>query len=333
MMSNNAKPKVYIPRIIADWNYMSRRNVDILSQFSDPVIEPIGTGPISEGELIRRMDGARALIVRNGQGTEDITEHVLKEVGSVEVAVFAHSAYYGPVWETARKCGIRTVEGSDGVDRAVAEWTVAMAIIGLRRLIDAGDSLKTEGIWQKEWKRASLLYGSTVGLLGLGRIGRMVAAYFRMLGAKVLAFDKYFDPEKARDLGIELTDLKTLVSKSDVVSLHLPVTPETRGIFTREHIDLLKDGAVFINSARAALYDERQLVEALRSNRFSAYLDVYAKEPLDPEHPFHALPNVFTSSHIAGTNDVMYERMGLDAINTLREYFQTGVLKDSRETG
>jgi hypothetical protein len=190
-MSSSAKPKVYVPRIISDWNYMPPRNVAILSHFSDPVVEPAGTGPIPEDELIRRMDGARALIVRNGQGTEDITARVLKEVGSVEVAVFAHSAYYGPVWDTANKCGIR--------------------------------------------------------------------------------------------------------------------------------------------SARAALYDEQQLVEALRSNRFSAYLDVYAKEPLDPKHPFHALPNVFTTSHIAGTNDVMYERMGLDAINTLREYFQTGVLRDSRE--
>lgn len=330
-MNSNTKPKVYVPRIIWDWNYMSRRNIDILSNFSDPVVEPTGTGPIPEDELVRRMHGARALIVRNGQGTEDITARVLKEVGSVEVAVFAHSAYYGPIWDTASKCGIRTVEGSDGVDRAVAEWTVAAAIMGLRRLIEAGDSLKTEGVWQKEWKRASLLYGSTVGLLGLGRIGRMVAVYFQMLGAKVLAFDKYFDPDKAKILGIEMRDLQTLVSESDVVSLHLPVTPETRGIFTREYFDLLKDGAVFINSARAALYDEQQLVEALRSNRFSAYLDVYDKEPLDPTHPFHALPNVFTSSHIAGTNDVMYERMGLDAINTLRDYFQTGVLRDSRE--
>lgn len=326
----DALPKVYVPRTGMHWNYLSRRNRDLLSRISNPVIEGVRTEPIDEGELISRMSNARALVVRNGYGTEDITRHVLEEVGTVEVAVFAHSAWYGPLWETAQQCGIRCVEGSDGVDRAVAEWTVAAAIMGLRRLIDAGNSLKHEGVWQKNWQQASLLYGSTVGLLGLGRIGRIVAGYFRVLGARVIAYDPYFSAARAEELGVELADLHTVVSTADVVSLHLPVTPETTGMFTAQHFSLLKDNAVFINSARAALYDERELVTALRTGRFSACLDVYEHEPLDPKHPFHELPNVYASSHIGGTNDVMYERMGYDSILTLKEYFETGVLRDAR---
>lgn len=158
----------------------------------------------------------------------------------------------------------------------------------------------------------------------------VVAGYFLVLGARVIAYDTYIDPQRAAELGVELTDLNTLVSTADVVSLHLPVTDETTGIFTAEHFSRLKERAVFINSARAALYDEADLVRALEADRFSAYLDVFASEPLSPDHPFHALPNVYTSSHIGGTNDVMYERMGYDSILTLKHYFETGELKDAR---
>ncbi len=324
------KPKVYVPRITTAWKYMSQRNVAALSEFSDPLVEGTRVEPYPEGELIERMRGARAILQCNGSGCDEITARVLREVGTVEAIVLAHSAWAGELWKAAEACGIRRVEGSDAIDRAVAEWTVAAAILGRRRLLEAADSLKVDGVWQKNWMHASLLYGSTVGLVGLGRIGRIAARYFTTLGARVIAYDRYCTAERASQVGATLLGLDELLSTADVVSLHLPVTDETRGLLKAREFALIKKDAVFINSARAALYDEGALVRELRTGRFYAYLDVYSKEPLDPNHPLRALSNVFMTSHIAATNDVMYERAGADAVATLRRYFETGVLADAR---
>jgi len=309
---------------------MSDANRRALAAFADGVVEGFRNEPLSEDELIERLTGARAILQLNGSGTNEITERVLRAVGTVEAVVLAHSAWSGDLWRTAAQCGVKTVEGSNAVDLAVAEWTVGVSILGMRRLLDAGASLKGEGVWQKDWQQASLLYGSTVGLLGLGRIGRIVSRYFRTLGTRVIAYDKYMKPSDAERLGVTLVGLEELLRTADVVSLHLPVTPETSGLLGAREFGLIKDGAVLVNSARAALYDEAALANELRKERFHAFIDVFSQEPLPAEHPFRTLKNVFISSHVAGTNAVMYERCGADAVETLRLYFEGKGLRDMR---
>ena len=342
------KPKIYVTRNAygredggTPWNYMSPANIEKLNRFSCPIIEDSGEKPVSEDELIEKLSGVRAILQLNGGGGEEITERVLRAAGAVEVVSLAHSAWQGPLWAAAAKCGIKTVEGSNAIDKAVAEWTVGAAVMGQRHLIEAGRSLKEEGKWQKNWRSASLLYGSTAGLIGLGRIGRLVSRYLKTLGAEIIAYDKYFDQAKAAELGIRLVGLDELLKTADVVSLHLPVTPETTGILGRREFALIKDNATFINSARAQLYDADALVEELRKERFSAFFDVYPDEGnmskngnVNREHPFyegvHDLANVYMSSHIAGTNDVMYELAGAETIETLRLYFEGKGLRDWR---
>ena len=345
-------PKVYVGRVAygwedggSGWNYLSEKNKRKFAEFSCPLVDDSGPRTPNEDELIEKLAGARAVLLPNGCSGAGITERVLRKAGSIEVIVMAHSAWGGPFMEAAAKLGIKTAEGSNAIDMAVAEWTVATAIMGRRNLIAAGRSLKEDGIWQKDWRKASLLLGSTVGLVGLGRIGRIAVRHFRALGTDVIAYDKYFDPAKAAELGVKLVGLDELLASADVVSLHLPVTPETTGILGAREFALIKDHAVFLNSARAALYDSDALAKELAKGRFQAFFDVYPDEDemhgdqgcVNQTHPFykavHKLDNVYLSSHIAGTNDVMYERAGAESIETLRRYFAGEGLRDARNAG
>ena len=147
------------------------------------------------------------------------------------------------------------------------------------------------------------LGGLTVGLVGLGAVGREVAARLASFKARILAYDPY-----AQDLpaGVTLCDLDTLLRDADIVSLHAPVTPETQGLLSAERLALMKPGALFVNTARAALTDENALYEMLRSGRLAgAALDVLAEEPLQPGNRFLGLPNVVVTPHLGGaTTDV-----------------------------
>lgn len=336
------KPKIYVGRVAHGWddgghgwNYLSEQNQRKLGEFSTPLVDDAGPRTPGEEELVGKLAGARAILLPNGSSGDGITEGVLRQVGTVEAVVVAHSAWHGQCWDAAEKLGIKTVEGSNAIDMAVAEWTLAAAIMGRRNLIQAGRSLKEEGVWQKDWRKASMLLGSTVGLVGLGRIGRIAVRHFRALGTDVVAYDKYFDKAKAAELGVKLVGLDELLATADVVSLHLPVTPETTGLLGAREFALVKDGAVFVNSARAALYDADALAKELGKGRFQAFFDVYPEEGDKVKaHSFykavHKLDNVYMSSHIAGTNDAMYERAGAESIETLRRYFAGEGLRDAR---
>lgn len=344
------RAKVFVTR--NDWEmtgnvqprYMSEANLRQLQEFAEVVL--MGGSryqPLTQEQLSQQLAGARVILNLNGSGADEITVNALRKAASVEAVVTVHSACWGSLLQAAQSCGIPAAEGSNAIDMSVAEWTVGCAIMGRRRMLEGCHSLKDMGIWQHEWEREGILFTSTVGLLGLGRIGRLVAYYLRVLGARVIAYDKYMNPNEAAALGVELTDLDTLLQTSDVVSMHLPVTDETRGILQAREFSLLRDGAVFINSARAALYDEDALVAELRKGRVSAFLDVYSLEsnvpapyitPADKfRNPYQRLDNVFLTSHSAGTNQAMYERAGAQSVETVRLFLEGKGLRDMRLAG
>ena len=340
-------PKVFVMR--NDWEmtgnvqprYMSEANLKLLGEFAQ--IEHMGGGcgkPLSPKELAAQMADTRVILNLNGSGADEITEESLRNIASLKAVVTVHSACWGSLERTAKSCGVPTAEGSNAIDMSVAEWTVACAIMGRRRMIEGGASLKDRGIWQHEWEKEGIIFTSTVGLLGLGRIGRLVARYMGVLGAKVIAYDKYMDTKLAETLGVELVGLDELLGRANVISLHLPVTAETEGILKAREFSMIRDSAVFINSARAALYDEDALVAELRRGRFSAYIDVYSLEgnvkppyvtPADRfRNPYQRLDNVFLTSHSAGTNQAMYERAGAESIENVRLFLEGKGLRDMR---
>ncbi|HJQ75009.1 MAG TPA: D-glycerate dehydrogenase [Gaiellaceae bacterium] len=204
-------------------------------------------------------------------------------------------ANYGVGYDTVdvaacRERGIAVTNTPGVLDAAVADLTLAL-ILACRRHLVASDRFVREGRWRRGWARPELLghdlVGSTLGLVGLGRIGSEVARRAEAFGMRVV--------HHRRSDGLPLDDL---LRAADVVSLHVPLTPETRGLVSRERLALLRDDATLINTARGAIVEEEALVDELVSGRISAGLDVFADEPRVPERLLD-LPNVVLTPHIA----------------------------------
>ena len=196
---------------------------------------------------------------------------------------------------------------------AVADLTLAFILMLARRLpavwraYHGGEATRVERAsdYLEMYTRFTgvELGGLTIGLVGLGAVGREVAARLAAFKARLLAYDPYVREAPA---GVALCDLETVLRDADVVSLHAPVTAETQGLLSAERLALMKPGALFINTARAALTDEDALYDMLRAGRIAgAALDVLAEEPLQPGNRFLGLPNVVVTPHLGGaTTDV-----------------------------
>jgi glyoxylate reductase len=189
-----------------------------------------------------------------------------------------------------RERGIAVTNTPGVLDAAVAELTLALMLACRRRLV-LSDRFVRDGLWCTGWSRPERLghdlAGSTLGLVGFGRIGRQVGQLATVFGMRVV--------HHRRTDGLPLDEL---LGSADVVSLHVPLKPETQGLLSRERLALLRDGATLINTARGAIVDEEALVDELVSGRISAGLDVFADEPRVPERLL-GLPNVVLTPHIA----------------------------------
>lgn len=199
-----------------------------------------------------------------------------------------------------RERGVAVANTPGVLDAAVADLTLAL-ILACRRHLVASDRFVREGRWERGWARPELLgrdlAGSSLGLVGMGRIGSEVARRAEAFGMRVIH-------HRRRD-GLPLDEL---LRRTDVVSLHVPLTPETEGLISRERLALLQDGATLVNTARGAIVDEEALGDELVSGRISAGLDVFAEEPRVPERLLD-LPNVVLTPHIASATVETREAM------------------------
>lgn len=211
-----------------------------------------------------------------------------------------------------------------GPRAAVPELTFALAIDALRRISAAHISM-VEGKWEPFLGRT--LAGRTLGILGFGRHGSTVAKIAQLFGMRILAWQR--TPETMADAGIELVSLEELLSRSDVVSIHLKLTDESRGLLNAERLALMKPGSVLVNTARGAIVDEPALIQALRSGPISAAgLDVFAEEPLASDSPLRSLPNVVLTPHIGWTVEEVLVEFADIAADQLEGYL-AGTLKRS----
>ena len=185
--------------------------------------------------------------------------------------------------------------------RAVAECTVGMILTEIRNLARSHAYLK-QGDWRRTFPNSDAipeLLGKTVGLVGYGAVGRLVAGYLDAFGSRIVAFDPYCDADPAP---AELVDLETLMAGSDVVSIHARLTDETHHLVGEKEIRLMKPTAILVNTARSGLVDEQALTAALTERRImGAALDVFDTEPLPPDHPLLKLENVTLTPHLAGS--------------------------------
>lgn len=192
--------------------------------------------------------------------------------------------------------GIAVTNTPDALGVATADLTVAL-ILAVRRRVVEGDRFVRDGRWGSDWVSGALLAdeirGATLGIVGLGRIGRAVAQRATAFGMHVT----YTRRSEASETGYERRDLDDLLRESDVVSLHVPLTDETNGLVDARRLSLLRDGACLVNTSRGAIVDEDALVRELTSGRIRAGLDVFVNEPHVPEQLLD-LPNVVLLPHI-----------------------------------
>jgi D-3-phosphoglycerate dehydrogenase len=185
------------------------------------------------------------------------------------------------------------------------------------------------GVWDKKSFMGEEIRGKVLGLAGLGRIGLAVARRARAFEMTVIAHDPFVAPEIAEELGIAMVSLDELCAGADYLSLHLPLTAETRHIFNAGRLARCKQGVRIVNTARGDLIDEVALVAAIRSGQVGgAALDVYQSEPTT-DHTLQNLPQVVASPHIAASTREGQEQVGLDTISTLRDFLKYGTIRNS----
>jgi D-3-phosphoglycerate dehydrogenase / 2-oxoglutarate reductase len=209
--------------------------------------------------------------------------------------------------------GIVVVNTPDGPTRSVAELTIGMALALLRRIPQADSAIKNR-TWQKQI--GNLLFGKTIGVIGLGRIGRMVSALFCALGNHVIGYDTNSDVVWAEKNSVELVNMDSLLGSADIVSIHTPSRIDSKPILGAKQLGLLRQGSFLINISRGNVVDENALLGLLKSNHLSgAAIDVFLEEPY--MGPFCDLDNVILTPHIGSYAAEGKLQMEIDAVNNL----------------
>lgn len=197
----------------------------------------------------------------------------------------------------------------------VAEFTFAAVVLAAKSAFVLRERLRRERRGRDLRDLPQLgTYGSTVGVIGASRVGRLVLERLRTLDLQVLLSDPYLEPAEAAALGAQLVDLPTLMECSHIVTLHAPLLPETLGMITADLLALMPDGATFINTARGAIVDHVALEQECASGRLRAVLDVSSPEPLPPWSRWFELDNVFITPHISGSLGNEIARLGAGAV-------------------
>src|ERR1043165_954570 len=252
------------------------------------------TGPA----LVDALTDCEGLIVRS---ETKVTADLLANANSLRVIGRAGVGVDNIDVNAATIRGIVVMNAPDGNTITTAEHTIALLISLARSIPQANGSLKA-GRWERKKFIGVELQGKTLGIIGLGRIGRVVASRARAMGMLIVAYDPFIAPEQARDLEIELAPLDEVFSRADFLTVHTPLTSETRGLIDREALGKMKPGARIINCARGGLVDEDALYEAITTGAIAgAALDVFSAEPPAVDHPLLKLDQVIVTPHLGAS--------------------------------
>lgn len=277
--------------------FMDESAVARLAERFDTLFDPLLVD--SHDELQKALAGCRALIVRNRtQVTGDLLDAGpdLQCVGRLGVGL----DNIDMAACQARNVTVFPATGAN--DLAVAEYVIASILMLFRGSYHSRDAM-IAGQWPRQQSMGHEISGKRLGLIGFGAIARQVATRARALGMDVMAFDPMLSADDPAWNSVECCDLPRLVAKADAISLHVPLTDETRNMFSRPLIEAMKNSAILINTSRGGVVDEDALADALRSGSIGgAALDVFSSEPLGIEagKRFADCPNLILTPHIAG---------------------------------
>ncbi len=268
---------------------------------------------LSRSELLARLSDATgwdALIVRSQTRVDaELLAAAAPRLGVVGVASVGIDRIDV---EAATRAGVMIVNAPTGNTIAAAEHTMALMLALLRRVPDANASVRA-GEWERSRYTGRELRGKTLGVIGLGKIGRAVARRATGFEMRVLASDPYLTEEQAAEAGAKLVGMAELLHRSDVITVHTPLTAQTRHLLGRAQLEATKPGAFVLNVARGGIVDEPALADALVSGHLAgAAVDVFSTEPMPHDNPLRAAPNVVLTPHLGASTAEAQDRVGLE---------------------
>ena len=235
--------------------------------------------------------------------------------------------------EEAKRRGIDVICSPGRVAAPVADYTVALMIAETRNIVRS-NLVSSQGEWKIRFRNfpySHNMAGKTVGIIGFGNIGQMVAARLKPFGVNLVAYEEYMPSEKVQKLGAQPVSLDTLLRISDYVTIHARLCEATRGMIGKEEFAKMKKTAIFVNTARAGLVDEDALIWALQNDEIGgAALDVFAQEPISRDNPLLKMDNVTLTPHLAGTTSNVGSNSFAVIMEDLDRYFKGQPLKNKR---
>lgn len=296
----------------AAWTkYLSQAGTDVLAgnwesdwdklQYRRLEVEKHGPGIESVPELVQEKGGDRELLAGL---FVPISADVMDAMPQLRVAGVCRAGVENVDVPAATERGIAVFHVMGRNAHAVSDYAVGMMIAEARNIARAFNAIKS-GTWRKTFSNSDIvpeLHGRTIGLVGFGHIGGLVAKKLSGFDVNVIVYDPFTPEEHLREAGVEPVSLDELLTRADIVSLHARLSDDNRGMIGAEQIAKMKQTAILINTARAGLIDEDALAKALEAGQIAgAALDVFETEPIPADSPFLALDNVTLTTHLAGT--------------------------------
>ena len=303
---------------------LSEQGLEILERAEG--IEVENAPGLDPDVLLEKIQEADALIIRSGT---KVTSEVINAGDRLAVVGRAGIGVDNVDVPAASARGVVVMNTPGGNTVTTAEHAIALLVALARHIPQATASMKA-GKWEKKKFVGLELYNRTLGVIGLGNIGRIVAEKAKGLGMKIVAFDPFLSDEAAAKLDVEPVTFEELLSRSDIITVHVPRTKDTTGLLGREAFSKVKPGVLLVNAARGGIVDEEALLEALDSGQVGgAALDVFVEEPPPADHPLLGHPNLICTPHLGASTEQAQVNVAIAVAEQVRDFLLSGVINNA----
>lgn len=297
--------------------FFSPRVMAALEQYGTFTFNPAPGQGMEKAALIEQIGDAQVLMT--GWDSPRVDADVLRAAPRLKIHAHMGGSVANVVSKEEYDRGILVLSGNDLFAQSVAEGCLCYTLNALRRVDIYRDSVRAGG-WTPEPHRTQGLVGKKVGLVSYGAIAAYYAGMLQGFGVDLRIASRSISEEELRRLGAKRASVEEIFAECDIISLHTALNGHTEGMITRELLHSIRDGALFVNAARAALVDRQALYEELQTGRFSAALDVYHTEPLPAEDVLRRLPNVWMMPHVAGPTTDLRQEVTLRLLADIRAW-------------
>ena len=300
---------------------INEKGIENLKEVSEVTVDT----SITPEELVNTIHKYDGIIVRS---RTKVTKEVISKADNLKIIARAGVGVDNIDLDAATEKGIMVVNSPESTSITVAEHTMGLLLSMARKLSIADKSVK-EGKWEKKKFMGVELRNKTLGVIGMGRIGSQVVNRCKAFEMDAIAYDPYLPEEVAKQMGVELTDLETVLKKADFITIHVPLTPETKHLISNKEFEIMKDTAFITNCARGGIIDEEALYDALKNDKIGgAALDVYEDEPPAEDSKLFELDNIVLTPHIAASTKEAQRDAAIIVADEIIDLFNGGTPKN-----